>query len=67
MIYEAGPIPRGRRLTQYQTNSRRTGVDNSMHALGATIETLRGATAHRGLLTVAVESSNDRVSDLLNQ
>ena len=69
VIYEARPFTRRACLAQHEADARRACVDDAVHALGAAMEALGRAAAHRGLVraAVAVQARDDRVGDLVNQ
>src|ERR1700730_4580614 len=67
MVDEAGPVSCRAGLAQPQTNSRGSGIDNAMHALGAAIETFRGTATQLRLLAVTIQASNDCFCNLFDQ
>jgi hypothetical protein len=67
VVYQAGPIARGRSFSENQANPRSAGIDNPVHALRATVETLGGATTKpRLIVSVSVKTGHNHICYLLD-
>ncbi len=68
MINQPCPFPCRCRLSEDETDASGAGIDDAMHSFRAAMKTLRRTAAHRGLLTaVAIQTSHDRIGDLIDQ
>src|SRR5205814_3656437 len=67
VIDQAGPVARRTGLSQHESDARRAGVNDAMHALRTAIETIRSAAAHRRLVDMlTIQTRVNYVGDLLD-
>ena len=67
MIDQAGPVAGRSCLSKNEPDALCAGIDDAMHALGATMKALRRAAAHlRLIVAMTIQPRVDDVGDLLD-